>query len=1158
MTILYLGTERGDAQAVATALRGVDRDVTLAHMVRLEDAARCLSDHRDVGAVVIDTQTAVGDWTPLLAQAHALPLRPAVIVIVPEETAFDALRPDVDDYIAKNRSWPGDLAGVVTRAVARAREHQRADLEQQLAQANAALFQAEAQHAAAMAAADAKLSEQQAQYEIAMARAAATWDMVDEQLRVAAREVERARQQQDEALADAERLTARDLELTTQLAGAVSARDAIERRLGDVEAAAQAARTQAERERIEADERAAARQRELESHVATETDRRRVVEAQLAGAIDAHTEAESRYTAALSDVSARARDLDEALRLVRLDLESKRADVDRLVARSTELDATLAEVTAARNELERKLSATQAAFEDATTRATRERLTASRRAADREAELDGQLRQERATRETLEQRIADAAIALRDARQQHDEALAAAARERAELEAQFTGELAARQATNDSLLQQLDDVRAALERSAQDHAAATATIESLSQRQTELTAELAGMQSARDALATQLSDVQGALDRTTQDHASAIAAIERLSERQNELTAELADGQAARHSLELQLADAETTNRRAAVRETELEGQLRRERATCASLEQKIAVGDAELRESHQRQHTLAIAHDELTHRLDDVQATLAEVEARAGRERAAASERQADLDARLAQEIATRIVVEQTLADARTAAADTERALREDVASLEARAVEQRAQFDVQIAQEQLEHEHRLADSQEVTRRVTTERDELHTSLATASTQAQQLQARLAATSRDLTTARADADRVPQLQRELEAARAENNRLFDQSGLPMLRCSRDGALLQANRASAVLLGRRTLDDVRGAQFAFAVFEAPAVLAWLIDQCVNARTRESLETTWRRKDGGRVFVRLSARSIAGDVIEIVAEDLTRVRVLQERLGQAHRMEAVGRFAAEVAVTGSTLLDAIYQKGREWLAVAATSTDSRREGERLLDEIARAAGLVRQLGACGDEQARTPMLVDLNTLMHDLEPVLEKVAGGNVDIQLRDTSSPLNVDLGTDQIERLLVNVAGYARERMPSGGQLRVELGTVVVNRRFVDRHPNVRLGLHALITVTEVRRTAAATGGRQSTSGTPAPRTAARPASRPGFDFGTIQGLVSDCGGHLWIKVQPQGEMVTKIRLPLVNPYAQAQPRPVVARGKGVASHFTKLVKQS
>ena len=66
---------------------------------------------------------------------------------------------------------------------------------------------------------------------------------------------------------------------------------------------------------------------------------------------------------------------------------------------------------------------------------------------------------------------------------------------------------------------------------------------------------------------------------------------------------------------------------------------------------------------------------------------------------------------------------------------------------------------------------------------------------------------------------------------------------------------------------------------------------------------------------------------MSASALASDAIEIVAEDLTNLRTLQERLGQAQRMEAVGRLASEVAVTCINLLDDVHQNAQSWLRTA---------------------------------------------------------------------------------------------------------------------------------------------------------------------------------------------------------------------------------------
>jgi PAS domain S-box-containing protein len=234
--------------------------------------------------------------------------------------------------------------------------------------------------------------------------------------------------------------------------------------------------------------------------------------------------------------------------------------------------------------------------------------------------------------------------------------------------------------------------------------------------------------------------------------------------------------------------------------------------------------------------------------------------------------------------------------------------------------------------------------------RAVSTERDTLQQSLTTLQERARQLQESL--------TSSVEA---------FEVSRAESHRLFDHAGVAMFRCTRDGVLADVNRALTTLIGRRTY-ELASADFASAVFEAPQALSWLIERCISSRTKESIETTWRRQDGGRLFVRLSARSLPSGIIEVVADDLTRLRVLEERLGQAHRMEALGRLASEVAITCGSLLANIQEQGREWMSWFPTHSESRQRGEQMFEDIGRTVGFLQELAACSDEQARTPMLV----------------------------------------------------------------------------------------------------------------------------------------------------------------------------------------------
>jgi two-component system cell cycle sensor histidine kinase/response regulator CckA len=178
------------------------------------------------------------------------------------------------------------------------------------------------------------------------------------------------------------------------------------------------------------------------------------------------------------------------------------------------------------------------------------------------------------------------------------------------------------------------------------------------------------------------------------------------------------------------------------------------------------------------------------------------------------------------------------------------------------------------------------------------------------------------------------------------------------------------------------------------------------------------------------------------------------------------------------------------------------------------------------------------------MVELRTVVRDIAPVLKRVAGDGVEVQLPAASAPLNVDAGAERIQRLLVNLAAYGRERMPLGGQLKIELGTIVVDRHFTAKYPNVRLGPHALVTVTESRR-ATRTDGLPPLHENEAGSGSQSVAVQTRVDLGTLQELVGECGGHLWMTVEPAGDMVVKIRLPLVTAYGEQPRRPSALGGR-------------
>ena len=174
MKVLYVGGERSDAQAVAAALRGIAANVTVSWTSGLDHVARWIDQNADLAALVIEAQVDRTSWRPVLKQVRGLASNPLVVVIMPEGTGpqFETLELEADEYLTKNQSLFHDLPIVVGRAIDRARAQAlieleraaRADLEEKLAHARAALQEAEERHRSETAAAAEQLAKHQAQY----------------------------------------------------------------------------------------------------------------------------------------------------------------------------------------------------------------------------------------------------------------------------------------------------------------------------------------------------------------------------------------------------------------------------------------------------------------------------------------------------------------------------------------------------------------------------------------------------------------------------------------------------------------------------------------------------------------------------------------------------------------------------------------------------------------------------------------------------------------------------------------------------------------------------------------------------------------------------------------------------------------------------------
>jgi hypothetical protein len=1001
-------------------------------------------------------------------------------------------------------------------------------LRHQLADKQRALQDAEERRSAEQLLAATRLADREAEHAAQLADAVAVQDALQSQLASVEAALQNATERQaKERNEAATRLADQAAEHAARLAEAAAGQDALRSQLALVEAALQNATERLAEERNEAATRLADREGEHAVRLADAAAVQNALRNQLASVEAGLREANERHAAEINDVSAR--------------LAHQQAEYTALISETAALqDGLRSEVASVEARLEDAHERHAVEMNEATARFTESRVEADARLAQAAAAIvviESKLAESETARQRAESKLADTATALERVEQQaaidRQTAIAAGLQRQAE----FKNQLAEGEAKRLVLAEQVRIAEATLQDARDRHALKTREAAArFGEAQEKSEIRLAQADTAIKVAESKRTEALAALDRVVrQATAERQAASQDSRQRQANFEASLRQEMERRQSVEKDLShtrmaaeearlqfvhDLAATTERGVENQARLEAQAAEDRA---AWERVRVTADEEIRHLQSegdRLHQSLVAAVQQIRRLETAQLEersesertrlTFEADFARQREEAAALQRLLNETRTTARETLERVSTDAARERSRleTAIADRERELQEQVS---------RAQSSDEAAAAALvEVEHRLNLSLAAQDR---DRDAIT-----------QLQIRLDAVGEELEATRnqreafkTKAGRVPVLQEEIDTIRAITRREFENTRVNRFRCSRSGTIIEVNGALSGMLGYDTPGDLQALDFRDAVFESGDELQWLINRSAVSHVGESIDTTWKKKDGRRIIVRLVAVATGADWIELVAEDITPLHDLEERLRNAQRMEAVARYGSEVAVTCQSLLTHVKQEGQ--LLLARLDSDvARYQGQLLLDDVARAAGFLGQLAAYGEDQRNAPDVVDVNKVLRDLAPVLKRVAGDNIDVVLPKTMTPLTLDVEARPVERMLVNVAAYGRERMPLGGRLMIAVDSVVVDRDFVAKYPNVRPGAHVLLTVNEVRSAerpelGAAVFGHSSDG--------ARTAGTPGVDLGTLQALVSDCGGHLWMKAEPPGDMVLKIHLP-------------------------------
>ena len=252
----------------------------------------------------------------------------------------------------------------------------------------------------------------------------------------------------------------------------------------------------------------------------------------------------------------------------------------------------------------------------------------------------------------------------------------------------------------------------------------------------------------------------------------------------------------------------------------------------------------------------------------------------------------------------------------------------------------------------------------------------------------------------------------------------------------------------------------------------------------------------------------------------------VSIDLTERRSLEEQFRQSQKMDAVGRLAGGIAHDFNNLLTVI-RLNTEIILDSFEPTDPRSEDVKQIKSAAeRASSLTRQLLAFSRKQILQPRVLDMNSVVGTVEPMLRRLIGEDITITSHCAARGYVVaDPG--QLEQILVNLVVNARDAMPQGGRISIETKNVELDENYTSEHAPVVAGRYVMLAVTD---TGVGMNADTKEHAFDPFFTTKDPGKGTGLGLATVYGIVKQSGGYVWIYSEPAEGTALKLYFPEVS----------------------------
>ncbi|MEW6666530.1 MAG: PAS domain S-box protein [Thermodesulfobacteriota bacterium] len=243
--------------------------------------------------------------------------------------------------------------------------------------------------------------------------------------------------------------------------------------------------------------------------------------------------------------------------------------------------------------------------------------------------------------------------------------------------------------------------------------------------------------------------------------------------------------------------------------------------------------------------------------------------------------------------------------------------------------------------------------------------------------------------------------------------------------------------------------------------------------------------------------------------------------------LQAELLQSQKLEAVGKLTGGIAHDFNNLLTPIIGNADMALSDLRADDPLHEVMEEIRNAGARAASLVRQLLAFSRKQILQPGILDLNGVLRDMEKMLRRIIGEDIDLETLLTPQLGRVEADVGQTEQVLMNLVVNARDAMPRGGKLTIETSNVDLDEAYARNHISVIPGRYVMLAISDTGVGMAKEVQAQLFEPF---FTTKEKGKGTGLGLSTVYGIVKQSRGNIWVYSEPGRGSTFKIYLPRVE----------------------------